>query len=414
MINVPLKQIDKAVIEALIVNEVAESRTLDYKESLPGGKDADKKEFLADVSAMANAAGGDIVFGLSERRENGKPTGIPESVAGLGGVNLDAERLRLEGTLQTGLEPRINGLQFCTVEGFDNGPVLVLRVPRSYLAPHMLKTGDSRFYSRHSAGKYPLDVTEIRSAFALSESLPEKIRRFRDERLGRVVADELPVQLTPHPKTVLHILPLSALDPATRIDVSPLEYQCQDFLPIAPRPFRVSGSRYNLDGVLVTGSSGIPPVPSSYLQLFRSGAIEVVESSMLRSQEEREEGRDPVVRASAFENVLIVALARYLRLLEVIQVEPPVVVMLSLVGVKGYRLDLPDGMIESVSEYQMDRDTLILPEGMAQSYDEPADKVLQPAFDAIWQCVGYERDALYRDSGKGRWSNRQDGRPPIK
>lgn len=414
MINVPLGQIDKSVIEALVSNEVRESRTLDYKDKLPGNRNDDRKEFLADVSAMANAAGGDIVFGIAERREEGRPTGIPEGVSGLGGVNLDAESLRLENMLRDGIDPRIGGLQLRAVQGFDSGPVLVLRVPKSYLAPHMLKTGDSRFYSRNSTGKYPLDVTEIRSAFALSETLPEKIRRFRDERVGRIVADELPVQLTPHPKTVLHLLPLSALDPTTRIDVSPLQYRNSDFPPMAPYQLQGWGARFNLDGILVTGTAGNPSVPASYLQLFRSGAIEAVESMMLRSLHEREAGLDPVIATGPFENVLIVALDRYLRLLELVQVEPPVCVLLSLVGVRGYRLALPDRMIDGVSHYQVDRDTLLLPEAMMQGYEEPADKLLQPAFDAIWQCVGYERDTLFGDSGRGRWSTRADGRPPIR
>lgn len=319
-------------------------------------------------------------------------------------AGLDTEILRLENTLRDCIDPRISGLHLRPIKGFENGPVLVLRVPKSYNAPHMVKTGDSRFYSRNNAGKYPLDVTEIRSAFALSETLPEKIRRFRDERIGRIVADELPVQLTPHPKTVLHLLPLSALDPTTRIDVSPLQDRNDNFPPLAPYRLRGWGSRYNLDGLLVTGDSGDPPIPATYLQIFRSGAIEAVESLMLRSQHELDAGLDPIISASLFENVLIVALDRYLRLLELVQVEPPVVVMLSLVGIKGYRLSFPDQMVNTVSRYQIDRDTLLLPEGLMQGFGEPADKLLQPAFDAIWQCVGYERDRFYQDSGKGRWS----------
>jgi hypothetical protein len=110
----------------------------------------------------------------------------------------------------------------------------------------MIKSGDSRFYSRHGSGKYSLDVTQIRSAFALSDSLPEKIRRFRDERIGRIVADELPVPLTPHPKTVLHLLPFSALDPTNRIDVSPLELRSSEFHPLAPYQLQSWGPRYNL------------------------------------------------------------------------------------------------------------------------------------------------------------------------
>ncbi len=122
MINVSLKQIDKAIIESLISNEVRESRTLDYKEKLPGGKNEDKKEFLADVSAMANAAGGDIVYGIAEKREEGRPTGIAETISVLGGVNLDAESLRLESIIRDGLDPRINGIQFWAVDGFRKWP----------------------------------------------------------------------------------------------------------------------------------------------------------------------------------------------------------------------------------------------------------------------------------------------------
>jgi hypothetical protein len=41
------------------------------------------------------------------------------------------------------IDPRISGLQLWAVQGFGNSPVLVLRVPKSYLASHMVKTGDS-------------------------------------------------------------------------------------------------------------------------------------------------------------------------------------------------------------------------------------------------------------------------------
>jgi hypothetical protein len=59
---------------------------------------------------------------------------------------------------------------------------------------------ESRYYSRNAAGKYSVDVTEIRSAFGLSESLPDKIRWFRDDRVAKIVADETPVKLTGFPE----------------------------------------------------------------------------------------------------------------------------------------------------------------------------------------------------------------------
>jgi hypothetical protein len=56
--SLPLHQIDAARLEALRVDGVREGRQLEYKETLPGNSDDDKKEFLADVSSFANAAGG--------------------------------------------------------------------------------------------------------------------------------------------------------------------------------------------------------------------------------------------------------------------------------------------------------------------------------------------------------------------
>jgi predicted HTH transcriptional regulator len=225
MIQKQFDQIGREDIESLVANKVKEGRTIEYKESLPGNADKDKKEFLADVSSFANAAGGDLLYGVvAERDAGGKTTGVLESVPGLPGLNADAEILRLDSMLQAGIGPRIAGVRIRTVEGFAGGPVLLLRVPKSYAAPHMVTFQEhSRFYSRNNGGKYPLDVTEIRSAFALSESLPEKVRRFRAERLARVVAGETPVGPMDGAKIVLHLVPLRSLDPVTQVDLAALE-----------------------------------------------------------------------------------------------------------------------------------------------------------------------------------------------
>src|SRR5262249_40365809 len=162
----------------------------------------------------------------------------------------------LDSMLQAGIGPRIAGVRIRTVEGFADGPVLLIRVPKSYAAPHMVTFQEhSRFYSRNNAGKYPLDVGEIRSAFALSESLPERVRRFRNERLALIVADETPVRVGPGPRTVLHLLPLAALDPTTQVDVAAVEQR-----GLWPVP-----AWFNFDGLVGYDS---PPGRESYAQLF--------------------------------------------------------------------------------------------------------------------------------------------------
>lgn len=53
MIQKQFELIDKGDIDALIANGIGESRTLEYKQELPGPADENKKEFLADVSSFA-------------------------------------------------------------------------------------------------------------------------------------------------------------------------------------------------------------------------------------------------------------------------------------------------------------------------------------------------------------------------
>lgn len=64
MIPRRLSDLGRDDIEQLIQESVSESRTLDYKEELPGNSDQQKKDFLADVSAFANTRGGDLIFGV--------------------------------------------------------------------------------------------------------------------------------------------------------------------------------------------------------------------------------------------------------------------------------------------------------------------------------------------------------------
>jgi hypothetical protein len=73
---------------------------------------------------------------------------------------------RLENVLRDGLAPRVQGIRFWPVAGFERGPGLIVRIPRSWAAPHMVTFQQSgKFFKRHSGGKHQLDVFEVRDAF---------------------------------------------------------------------------------------------------------------------------------------------------------------------------------------------------------------------------------------------------------
>jgi predicted HTH transcriptional regulator len=70
--------IGSADILRLVDDKTSERKRLEYKEKLTIDTLDQKAEFLADISSFANASGGNIIFGVSdERDENGNATGVP-------------------------------------------------------------------------------------------------------------------------------------------------------------------------------------------------------------------------------------------------------------------------------------------------------------------------------------------------
>ncbi len=272
MIPRRLDQVTRADIDSLVSNAVSEGRTLDYKELLPGLTDSEKKEFLRDVTSFANALGGDLIYGVREQRDSAnKPTGLPRDAPGLAGENGDAAARRLDSIIRTGVAPAIPGCQVQAFDGFPSGPVVVVRVPRSWVTPHMVTHGDSnQFWVRTGTQKLLMRVEELRAAFTLQENLATRIRQFRDERLGRIVTGETPVPLMDGGKIVLHLVPVAAIDGRPRLDLAALR------LAGGVRPIYASGStgsntRFNIDGLLTY--SAMDPQENrgqTYLQVFRT------------------------------------------------------------------------------------------------------------------------------------------------
>jgi hypothetical protein len=388
--------ITKAEIDSLVTNAVAERRTIEYKQQLPGNGDEDKKEFLADVSSFANAAGGDIIYGITEQRdENGKPMGIPEKAEGLAGVNADAEKLRLEEIVRAGIDPRVPGLRVGHYDGFPSGPVIVIRVHKSWASPHMVIFKNlSRFFTRNSAGKQQLDVREIRAAFTASGDLHTRISDFHTERLGKIIANEGPVVLPDTPKVILHLIPFTILDPATQIDLTPLDQN-----PAQVPPIRATGwnHRFNLDGFLTYSQYRLDQPADSYVQVFRSGIFEAVATGLMIQRE-----GNLLIPAPALEGKLLESLRKYLAVAKALGVSTPLVIMLSFHGVRGYRIWFHSHWYDYGQMHAIDRDTLLLPDVLLENFSTSADVALKPIFDALWQAGGMAGCQHYNE--KGRWN----------
>lgn len=388
--NKPLNDLTEDDIQHLITEEVREGKQLEYKEALPGDKDDDKKEFLADVSAMANASGGDIIFGVKEQRdENGKSTGIlTDPLIGLQDINPDFEIRRLENLLRDSVKPRILGVSFKAIPLSNGNIVLVLRVPRSWTPYHVVDFKKTwRFYSRNEAGKYPMDVMEVRNAMIMADTLTQRLQQFRLERLAKIAADETPISMAVGAKIVLHIMPLSMVDPTRQIDIAKLK----------PEDSRMRllccygrDTRLNVDGRLVFDKW---ENATDYTQFFRSGAIEAVNTTLLSTKNERRS-----IPSVALEQKMVNAVENYLELLRDLGVGTPIVLGVSFLGVKGYMLAVNE-RFSFHDVFPIDRDNLVLPETVVEDLSTPAPTVLRPTFDMVWNACGLPRSLNYDETG---------------
>lgn len=362
-----------------------ELKTLEYKSALPGNSDAEKKEFLADVSSFANASGGDIVYGISEGRAASRI-----ELTGLTSIDPDAEVQRLESSIRNGIQPRIPGLHIRPVPLGDDKIALVLRCPRSWMAPHRVTYGGhDKFYGRGSNGKYPLDVSELRGAFVGSETATQRIRAFREERVAAIVAGETPVPMLANPQVILHMIPLNAFAVKEPYDLEILMRKPAELRPIASMGLDV---RYNMDGILAYAIAG-DDACHSYVQFYRSGIVEAVESRMLQP---RKEAR---YIPGGYESEVVEAASLYMQRLREMGVSLPIIVVVTLAGVKNYRMGLKQRFYSKT--FAVDRDILLLPDVLVDQYDAEAPAFLRQVFDAVWNACGHPRSLNY--DTKGKW-----------
>lgn len=388
MISKRLEAIQETDLDALVANTVAEGKTLEYKRDLPGNTDGEKKEFLADVSSFANTSGGDVIFGVDETK------GAPAAIPGIHFADQDADLRRLDSLLADGLDPRV---RYATrvVPRNGNPPVLVLRVERGWIGPHrVVFKGHDKFYARNSAGKYPMDVTELRSAFTLSSTVTEKVRGFRMDRVMKAISGDTPVPMVSGIHTILHSIPLESL-------VQPIQYDVLRFErePHRCRPLVVATGwdrRINLDGVVTYSSSNNGCL--SYTQLFRNGIVEALESYW--NAQEYQGKR--VIPYAAFEQDLLNYLKTIFDIQKELGVSSPISVALTLTYTKG--LEMAREVFSLEHGYAIKEEHLILPETVVEDFETPPTQVLKPIFDLIWNACGYPSSKNFdRD---GNWKSK--------
>lgn len=387
--NKSFEEISESDLNDQITAGVPEGALLDYKRDAYGRSDADVREFLKDVSSFANTSGGHLIIGIDE------VAGVPTSLSPLTG-DPDQELQRLENLARDGIEPRIAGLRMKAVPINGGGFVLVLRIPKSWNPPHRVSAKNTnRIYGRNSAGTYEFSVDELRVVFTSSATALDRVRAFRAERLAKINSGEAIFHLAQNcGRLVLHLVPTAAFGLGSQIDLAKAQAAQQLVSPMGGLGF---SPRINFDGFtnFRTGSDGMCV---SYTHVFRNGAIEAVKVRVVSDL-------DPPnlwIPTLDFDTWIFERLPSYLSALQRLDVPPPIILMITLQGVRRARLGVSPRPLEDLPV--LDRDVLELPEVVMEQYGTETDyqRAARPAFDALWNAGGFVRSRHF-DAG-GRWN----------
>jgi hypothetical protein len=171
-----LKLESKDDLDALHSGNVKESLNLEYKASPAVDKKDDSKkiEMARDVSAFANANGGQIVYGMTENDH--EPAGLDGGIDG----KLYPE-IWFEQILQQHITPAIQGLKIRHVALAKQMVAVVVDVPAAKGDPHQVS--DGRYYRRHNYNRLVMEHYEVRDAMrrAVDPSLVLDFELFQGE-----------------------------------------------------------------------------------------------------------------------------------------------------------------------------------------------------------------------------------------
>jgi Putative DNA-binding domain len=392
LIDMTLDKITEAELNNLISNGIPESLTIDYKRETYGNSDADKHEFLADVSSFANTIGGDIIIGIDEA------SGLPTSFTPFTG-NIDVEVRRLESIALSGIEHRLTNLRIRAIP-VAGGHAIIVRVPRSFVPPHRVITKNSnRFYARAGTRKYEPSVDQLRHLFTDTPLILESIRSFHADRLVKIAAGDTPTPLGQSGKVVLHVIPLPSFADGRMADIVTQLAQGNH----VPVPLSVAGlpshNAVNLDGYL-NYSMGAPDTRLAYAQFFRNGAIEGV--GELKS----DDNLNSRFITNDLTNVVMSRVRQYLDVLKAYGLGLPVYVFLSFCNATRvvYRYGDASGMGWQESR-PLSREIVTMPEIYIDKFDIDVIDVMRPALTTLWNAVGLVSCDRYNDVAKWKASN---------
>ena len=166
-----LSEITQQDLQRLVDEQVQERDTLEYKSTMYGNADDDKREMLKDISSIANHRGGYLIIGV-EADDEGIPTRLE-------GIERGSHAERIQGSCLDNADKRILGLDVRDVQLSSGKVSVIVSIPESVNAPHMVTfKGLNQFWERHGRQKDKMTIDEIGEAFERRLSNLNRLDRF--------------------------------------------------------------------------------------------------------------------------------------------------------------------------------------------------------------------------------------------
>lgn len=323
-----VKNINKQHLQELIDNKIFENKELEYKDySFTDGKltDKHKDKFMKEIAAFANTNGGIIIIGMQED-VNRLPINL--SGAGFSLKNFDNWLSSFRQLVLSRIRPHLHGVECVPVELDDNNIAIVISVPKSYARPHSFWDGNKdEFFMRYANGITYMDIDDLRKEFLYSNSVQDKMRQFRRDRISMILANECIGNLGNDAKLLFHIIPEWSFELGNLVHLDKVAKN-SNF-----RPFSEGGwnSKYNADGYCIFSQNSAGKLIETYTQLFHSGVIEVVEIRLISQYREKQ-----IYDWAQIEEIIIEKIQNYGDILKLLDVPKPWHIFATLLNAKGY------------------------------------------------------------------------------
>ncbi|KKN61193.1 hypothetical protein LCGC14_0524340 [marine sediment metagenome] len=385
-------EVNQDFLESLINNGIEENIHLEYKEQL--GSNA---EIAKDISSFANSDGGNIIYGMQE--VNNKPTEIkPMSQLKL--------REKLDQITRNGIDPSLDVriLPIDVTIKTNEGQVFLIWIPRKYpILRQAVKF--AKYYKRTEFTCSPMSNFEIETAFKLAYNYEERINSIFQNRLNKLNFGEYYVNIPSQTRMFIHMISIDTLETHKFKD---LEIVFNEFEKYLKPPSCLLGRNIerNLDGLLV--SCGPDPYSGNYVgyvQLYRNGMIESIDSSLLfpTNHLHGKKYMKPVKKLGMWylEENIIRSCEMYLKTLEKIGAGLPIYLFLSFTHIKGYKISLiPYGVSLRIDSDITKRDDILLPRIKIDSFEIEIEEKLKTSFDIFWNAFNEPCSRNYNEKGK--------------